>query len=96
MDAHVGKHLFENCIKKHLNGKTRILVTHQLQFIKGADSIIFLDQGRVRQYNDYRELLKDPKFQALIAEEKAANDQSTSKKCSEDGQTSKVCFCKKL
>lgn len=31
MDAQVGKHIFEECIKKTLRGKTVILVTHQLQ-----------------------------------------------------------------
>lgn len=31
VDAHVGKHIFEECIKKELNGKSIIFVTHQLQ-----------------------------------------------------------------
>ncbi|KAI5935344.1 Multidrug resistance-associated protein 9 [Manis javanica] len=31
VDAQVGKHIFEECIKKTLRGKTVILVTHQLQ-----------------------------------------------------------------
>ncbi|XP_057566818.1 ATP-binding cassette sub-family C member 12-like [Hippopotamus amphibius kiboko] len=31
VDAHVGKHVFEECIKKALRGKTIVLVTHQLQ-----------------------------------------------------------------
>ncbi|KAJ8945507.1 hypothetical protein NQ318_017951, partial [Aromia moschata] len=43
VDTHVGKHLFEECIKKYLNNKTRILVTHQLQFLKQADIIIIMN-----------------------------------------------------
>ncbi|EHB12489.1 ATP-binding cassette transporter sub-family C member 11 [Heterocephalus glaber] len=31
VEAHVGKHVFEECIKKMLRGKTVILVAHQLQ-----------------------------------------------------------------
>ncbi|KAG7261535.1 hypothetical protein CRUP_002600, partial [Coryphaenoides rupestris] len=31
VDAHVGKYIFEECIKKELRGKSIILVTHQLQ-----------------------------------------------------------------
>lgn len=31
VDVHVGKHIFEECIKRRLRGKSIILVTHQLQ-----------------------------------------------------------------
>lgn len=44
VDTHVGKHLFQKCILKYLNGKTRILVTHQLQFLKKADLIVVLNE----------------------------------------------------
>lgn len=47
VDTHVGKHLFEECILKHLHGKTRILVTHQLQYLKKADHIIVLNDVSV-------------------------------------------------
>lgn len=47
VDTHVGKHLFEECILKHLSGKTRILVTHQLQYLKRADHIIVLKDVRI-------------------------------------------------
>lgn len=46
VDTHVGKHLFEECILKYLSGKTRILVTHQLQYLKKADHIIVLKDVR--------------------------------------------------
>ncbi|XP_070469716.1 ATP-binding cassette sub-family C member 12 isoform X8 [Equus przewalskii] len=36
VDAHVGKHVFEECIKKTLRGKTIVLVTHQLQVTCGT------------------------------------------------------------
>lgn len=43
VDTHVGKHLFEKCIKQYLRHKTRILVTHQRQFMKQADLIVILN-----------------------------------------------------
>uniref|UniRef100_A0A3Q2CN40 Multidrug resistance-associated protein 4 n=1 Tax=Cyprinodon variegatus TaxID=28743 RepID=A0A3Q2CN40_CYPVA len=42
VDAEVGKHLFEQCICGLLKNKCRVLVTHQLQFLKAADRILVL------------------------------------------------------
>ena len=47
VDAKVGKHLFERCIKEFLDGRIRILVTHQLQFLKQADNIAIMRNGSV-------------------------------------------------
>lgn len=48
VDTRVGKHLFEECIKKYLNNKTRVLVTHQLQFLKEADKIVVMDDVSIK------------------------------------------------
>jgi ABC-type bacteriocin/lantibiotic exporter with double-glycine peptidase domain len=42
VDTHVGKLLFDECISKFLANKTRILVTHQLQYLHHADLIVIL------------------------------------------------------
>ena len=47
VDARVGKHLFDRCIKEFLAGRTRILVTHQLQFLKETDRVVILRNGSV-------------------------------------------------
>lgn len=44
VDTHVGRHLFDECISKYLSDKTRVLITHQLQYLKTADHIIVLDE----------------------------------------------------
>lgn len=50
VDAHVGNHIFDKCIgpKGHLakQRSTRILVTHQVHFLKDADWIIVLKDVR--------------------------------------------------
>lgn len=44
VDAHVSRHLFDECISGYLKNKTRILVTHQLQFLKKADLIVVVQE----------------------------------------------------
>ena len=49
VDAKVGKHLFDRCIKEFLAGRIRILVTHHLQFLKQTDYVVVLENGIVAQ-----------------------------------------------
>lgn len=53
VDAKVGKHLFDRCIKGFLDGRMRILVTHQLQFLKETDSVVILRNGSVVCHGTY-------------------------------------------
>ena len=46
VDSRVSRQLFKKCILDYLKGKTRILVTHQLQFLKEVDTIVMLDRVR--------------------------------------------------
>ncbi|PVU86817.1 hypothetical protein BB561_006533 [Smittium simulii] len=47
VDPKVGSHLFENVLLGLLKDKTRILVTHQLQFVSKSDQIIVLKNGKI-------------------------------------------------
>ena len=58
VDAHVGKHLFEECIKTFLKGKAVILVTHQIQYLKAADKILVLDQGEITHEGTFDYMLQ--------------------------------------
>lgn len=53
VDTHVGKHLFNECIKHYLRNKTRILVTHQIQYLKDCDYIILLNNVSNNNYHYY-------------------------------------------
>ena len=56
VDAKVGRALFEWCINGFLKGSTRVLVTHQLQHLTGADSIIVLSHGRVAMQGSFADV----------------------------------------
>ncbi|RVE75296.1 hypothetical protein OJAV_G00015460 [Oryzias javanicus] len=58
VDAEVGRHLFEKCICGLLRRKPRILVTHQLQYLKEADQIVILKEGHMVAKGTYTELLQ--------------------------------------
>ncbi|XP_046887532.1 ATP-binding cassette sub-family C member 4-like [Hypomesus transpacificus] len=56
VDAEVGRHLFEQCICGLLKHKPRILVTHQLQYLKAANQILVLKEGHMVARGTYNEL----------------------------------------
>lgn len=43
VDAHVGRHLFDDCVRDFLRHKACILVTHQLQYLKNLDHILVIN-----------------------------------------------------
>lgn len=61
VDAHVGKLLFDECIGP--NGylarqrATRILVTHQVHFLKDADWIIVMEHGKVLRQGTFDDVM---------------------------------------
>ncbi|XP_052008122.1 ATP-binding cassette sub-family C member 12-like isoform X2 [Xyrauchen texanus] len=57
VDAHVGKHIFEECIKKELKGKSVILVTHQLQYLEFCDKVLLLENGEVQEAGTHSDLM---------------------------------------
>ncbi|KAK2580321.1 hypothetical protein KPH14_012558 [Odynerus spinipes] len=56
VDARVARRIVEDCICGYLKNKTRILVTHQLQFLKCADQVIVMHNGSARSTGDLNTL----------------------------------------
>ena len=81
VDAHVGKHLFEECIKNFLKDKVVLLVTHQIQYLKEADNILVLRQGLITHQGHYEHILEQCQdISTFITEEKEDDDKDTSEK----------------
>ncbi|KAF9126806.1 hypothetical protein BGW39_006340 [Mortierella sp. 14UC] len=59
VDPKVGRVLFDNCINGLLKGKARVLVTHQLQYIKDCENVIVLERGQVTHMGHVDEVMKE-------------------------------------
>ena len=78
VDAHVGKHLFEQCICGYLAEKTRILVTHQLQYASGADKVVVMRSGEVFMHGTYDEVCDVEEIRKWAAESHGDNEDDDS------------------
>ncbi|XP_066054315.1 multidrug resistance-associated protein 1 isoform X3 [Chamaea fasciata] len=60
VDAHVGKHIFERVIgpKGILKNKTRVLVTHAINYLPQMDTILVMTDGEISEMGSYQELLE--------------------------------------
>ncbi|XP_037509647.1 ATP-binding cassette subfamily C member 4 isoform X1 [Rhipicephalus sanguineus] len=71
VDTAVAKHLFEVCIRGYLKNKIVILCTHQLQFLKSANHILVLKEGKMLALGSYRQLQRAGIDFVSLLEEKA-------------------------
>ncbi|KFP30660.1 Multidrug resistance-associated protein 1, partial [Colius striatus] len=60
VDVHVGKHIFEKVIgpKGILKNKTRLLVTHAINYLPQMDTILVISDGKISEMGSYQDLLK--------------------------------------
>jgi len=59
VDAHVGRHIFDNAIMGLLKNKSRILATHQLWVLNRCDRIIWLEEGKIQAIDTFDNLMKE-------------------------------------
>ncbi|KAK6080243.1 ABC transporter [Seiridium cupressi] len=67
VDAHVGRHIFDNAILGLLKDKCRILATHQLWVLNRCDRIIWMDGGKIQAVDTFDNLMANHSgFQKLL------------------------------
>ena len=89
VDAHVCLALFDECIQKTLGGRTRVLVTHQIQFLPSADFIIVVDNCRIAFAGTYDELQRSTvDVAAMIAAQSPGTPQAQAVKDEADDAAS--------
>ncbi|PMD34604.1 ABC multidrug transporter-like protein [Hyaloscypha variabilis F] len=79
VDAHVGRHIFDNAIMGLLKDKSRILATHQLWVLNRCDRVIWLEEGKIQAIDTFDNLMRNHAgFQLLMettaVEEKHENE----------------------
>lgn len=73
LDADVGKKVFTECFINHLKRKTRVLATHNIQYLNFFDRIIWMNKGEITFMGNFIELEKQEfyiKFMSSINSKK--------------------------
>ena len=73
LDANVGKNIINNCLCDYLKNKTRLLVTHALQYCSCADRIIYMKNGKINWIGPYNELREQGFFRVLTLKKKSSS-----------------------
>ncbi|CAK7228776.1 ATP-binding cassette transporter yor1 [Sporothrix curviconia] len=92
VDAHVGRHIFDNAILGLLKDKCRILATHQLWVLNRCDRIIWMEAGKIQAVDTFENLMRDHEgFQQLMESTSVEEEQETEApaKASPDAEASK-------
>lgn len=66
LDANVRKRIFRDVFQGSLRDKTRILVTHAIDFLHLADKICVVQDGTIAAQGTYEELKDDPHLQRVL------------------------------
>ena len=81
LDPRVGRTVFNNCIRHGLQGKTRVLVTHQLQYLNQVDHIIVVSDGTIIEQGSFDHLLaKNGELTRLLSDIQTTEDSNDNTK----------------
>ena len=67
LDANVKKSIFEQVMLNYLGKKTRILVTHAVDFLSLVDRVIVMKEGEIILDGPFTDIQFDPYLQQLIS-----------------------------
>jgi ATP-binding cassette subfamily C (CFTR/MRP) protein 1 len=66
LDAHVKREVFDKVCCSELQNKTRILVTHAIDYLDRVDRIIVMKKGEIIHCGTFDELKNEKYFQIVI------------------------------
>ena len=83
LDAHVGRNIINNVLCDYLKNKTRILVTHAIQYCDRADRIVYMKDGKIEWEGDFQSLEEQEFYKNMVIKKKEEED-NLQKKNSEE------------
>ncbi|ORY72006.1 P-loop containing nucleoside triphosphate hydrolase protein [Pseudomassariella vexata] len=87
VDAHVGRHIFDNAIMGLLKDKCRILATHQLWVLNRCDRIIWMDGGKIQAIDTFDNLMTHHSGFQQLMETTAVEEKKEDEKVAVEEQT---------
>ena len=66
LDAHVRKQIFARVFRGALRDKTRILVTHAIDFLHLADRVVVMKEGEIKVQGTYEEVVENPIVKEIL------------------------------
>ena len=67
LDAYVGMKIFKQVIINYLSNKTRVIVTHALQYVSFTQKTIYMNQGKIEWFGSIHEL-ENQEFYKIFVE----------------------------
>lgn len=86
LDAYVGMKIFNQVFQSYLKDKTRIIVTHALQYISHTDKVIYMHNGEIAWFGPSNELKTQKFYNDFINNIGKMNKQSGNKSSSENNE----------
>lgn len=68
VDAKVSQHIFDKCICGLLATRPRLIVLHQLHYLKYFDQVIVMDKGSIANEGPYQDLVNTDEFLGALKE----------------------------
>ena len=84
LDIHVGKYVMEEGIINYLKGKTRVVATHAIAYLKFFDYIYIMDEGQIVEQGDYETIIHTDEFAKIRDAANKAEEEEKKKKAEEE------------
>ncbi|CAD8129120.1 unnamed protein product [Paramecium sonneborni] len=65
VDVHVGKFIMYECLKGYLKEKTRILITHALNYCQYTDHVYLMDSGTIAEQGSFSDIKQHEQFKKV-------------------------------